>query len=521
MPDQAYTVDLKYPSAFVFGQAPLFMQWAAASAGTPGPSPTGPFTYCDLGCGDGFTLNLLAATYPGARFIGVDFNPDHLRRASELAGSAGLVNVEFREARFTELGTAGIPPMDYIAVHGVYTWVDEAVRTALHEFVRSNLKPGGLLGLQYSTLPGSAVYDPLFNYVKWFAEHIPGDSVHRFAAGLEQLQRLRPHAAFFRELPGAGELLDNVSRHAVNALVHDVLNRSAHSFYSHEVHEAMAALGLRYAGTGDLRLNHPALSMSRAAYAALEAVAGGDERLRLMAQDLILNTRSRFDVFHRPAAAPGAGAVAQGLRAVGDFRLRRMGVADNLEVRRRASSEVAVDLTSPVHTAVLAAVGDGSPSIDEVLNNTASDAVGQPAVESAIKELLAARFLNVAIGPAQEAEHRADRRYRFSSPLNSILLDETIHLAESVPFASQALGTVLMIPAEERMCLAAWLGRDLAQVWNVLERANRRPVDRRGGPIQSAGQFRAEIEARVPKLIEIVVPWLLRYGVLEDDGPAL
>ena len=517
--DPGYTTDLIYPSAFVFGQAPVFMQWAAAVAGTPGLSPTKPFAYCDLGCGDGSTLNLLAAAYPWARFVGVDINSDHLRRATELATGGGLGNVTFREASFAELATAGLEPMDYIAVHGVYTWVDDAGRQALHEFVRSNLKPGGLLGLQYSSLPGSAVYDPLFNCLKWFADRVPGDSLHRFAVGLEQLQRLRPHAAFFRDLPQAGELIDNVSRHPVNKIVHDVLNRNVHSLYFHEVHEAMTSLGLRFVGSGDLKLNHPELLMSRESCAVLDEVARGDERLRLMALDLMLNTRSRFDVFQRPAATPGACTVARGLRAVGDLRLRRVGVADNLEARRRSSSGIAVDLTSAMHTAVLAAVGDGSPTVDEVLDNSVSAAFGQAGVERAIKELLMTRFLNVMIGPALEIAPRADRRYRMSSPLNAILLDETIHVADAVAFASPVLGSALMIPADERLWLAAWLGRDFAQLWNVLERANRRLTDRRGGPILSADQLRAEVEPGVSKFVSILVPGLWRYGLLEDDGP--
>ena len=104
--------------------------------------------------------------------------------------------------------------------------------------------------------------------------------------------------------------------------------------------------------------------------------------------------------------------------------------------------------------------------------------------------------------------------------MNSILLDETIHIADAVPLASPVLGSALMIPADARLCLAAWLGRDLAQVWNVLERANRRIVDRRGGAILSVDQFRAEVEAGVPRFVASLAPGLLRYGLLEDDGPA-
>jgi 2-polyprenyl-3-methyl-5-hydroxy-6-metoxy-1,4-benzoquinol methylase len=59
-------------------------------------------TYCDLGCGQGFTANLVAAASPRAEVFAADFNPTHIASARDLASAAGAAH-QFREAAFEEL----------------------------------------------------------------------------------------------------------------------------------------------------------------------------------------------------------------------------------------------------------------------------------------------------------------------------------------------------------------------------------------------------------------------------------
>ena len=68
------------------------------------PEIGGPFQLLELGCGQGFNLCLQAANYPQARFLGIDFNPEHIAHARSLAAASGLGNVRFEQADFLELG---------------------------------------------------------------------------------------------------------------------------------------------------------------------------------------------------------------------------------------------------------------------------------------------------------------------------------------------------------------------------------------------------------------------------------
>jgi hypothetical protein len=128
------------------------------------------------------------------------------------------------------------------------------------------------------------------------------------------------------------------------------------------------------------------------------------------------------------------------------------------------------------------------------------------------------RALIVMIAPARKLEFRADRRYRLVSALNSILLDETIHVPTAVAFASPVLGSALLIPLDVRLRLLAWLGRDLERVWRILESSNRRLTDSRGRRVISFERFARQIEAALPQFAASFVPELLRFGVLEETA---
>jgi len=100
---QAVALDILYPSGFYSYQTPVMLDYVAAINGIAPPVGAGaPFTYLDLGCGDGFTIILLAAIYPCCRFIGIDFNPGHIAVGTALARAGGIANVQLIEGGFED-----------------------------------------------------------------------------------------------------------------------------------------------------------------------------------------------------------------------------------------------------------------------------------------------------------------------------------------------------------------------------------------------------------------------------------
>ena len=47
---------------------------------------------------------------------------------------------------------------DFVGLHGVWSWISNANRAAVVEFLRRKLKPGGVLYISYNASPGWAAF---------------------------------------------------------------------------------------------------------------------------------------------------------------------------------------------------------------------------------------------------------------------------------------------------------------------------------------------------------------------------
>ena len=117
---------------------------------------------CELGFGQGLTVNFLAAA-GGADWYGTDFNPSQAGFAQELAGCSDT-NVNLRDDSFQDFcRREELPEFDYIALHGIWSWISDKNRAVIVDFVGRKLKPGGVLYISYNTLPGWSGFMPLRN----------------------------------------------------------------------------------------------------------------------------------------------------------------------------------------------------------------------------------------------------------------------------------------------------------------------------------------------------------------------
>src|SRR5258708_39107588 len=78
-----YVTDTAYVHDFCRVQTPAILSFAALAKSVAAPGLDGePLTYCDLGCGQGFTANLVAAANPASRGVCSRLQSDpHRRRA--------------------------------------------------------------------------------------------------------------------------------------------------------------------------------------------------------------------------------------------------------------------------------------------------------------------------------------------------------------------------------------------------------------------------------------------------------
>jgi len=230
-----YVADISYDYNFFPELAPITISFNLLDNGFLPPS-LDRFTYCELGCGQGFTTNVLAATNPQGDFWGMDFNPTHVAAAQRLAAAAQLKNIHFSDHSFSEFLAADTPDFDFIALHGVYAWISDENRRAIGQLFRRKLKVGGVVYISYNTLPGWAPLLPLRELMVQYTRGSAEASTQKVEKGLAFAQHLHElKATYFRDNPIVKYNLEEMVEDSRNYLAHEYFNHDFHPFYHSEV----------------------------------------------------------------------------------------------------------------------------------------------------------------------------------------------------------------------------------------------------------------------------------------------
>ncbi|MFM8703886.1 MAG: class I SAM-dependent methyltransferase, partial [Planctomycetia bacterium] len=139
-----YVTDVAYIPGFYPQMSPVAMRYVAALNGVVPPETSGRFRFLELGCGLGRCVTTLAASHPRGEFVGVDVNPDHTAAVARDIAAGELGNARIITADFGHL-PEDVGSFDFIALHGVYSWVAPSVREEILAIARDRLAPGGLL----------------------------------------------------------------------------------------------------------------------------------------------------------------------------------------------------------------------------------------------------------------------------------------------------------------------------------------------------------------------------------------
>jgi SAM-dependent methyltransferase len=356
--NRGYGADIPYLRDFKPMLAPAWLDHVALVSGIDPPDRRDGFAWCDLGCGQGVTAAILAATHPSGTFHGIDAMEVHVDHGRRLAAAAAIANSRYHAADFAAAIELELPQFDYIVAHGVYSWVDRSSQDALRRFIDRRLKPGGLVYLSYNALPGWARDLPFQRLVNEVGRAFPGDSAARFAAG----------AAIARTLADAGvpalaesfilkELRERQEDYSPAYLVHEFMPAAWRPLWVTEVRTAMAAAGLEPVGSATLSENLDWMVLDEPARKTLAAIA--DANARELVRDHYLDQRLRCDVFARGNRRLDPGERAKRLLASA-FALAR----PLCDIRYRTTTPAGpLHYESPVARAIIAAVARGSGTL--------------------------------------------------------------------------------------------------------------------------------------------------------------
>jgi SAM-dependent methyltransferase len=440
-----YIVDVPYVRNFVGSLAPPTLRLVAALNGLPAP-PEADFDYCELGSGNGDTIATLAAANPEARFVGVDFNAEHVAFANGLASRTGLGNVRFLQMDFDDLGSSELSTLDFLVLHGVWSWVSAAKRRAILAFARERLKPQGLLCVSYNALPGWAALEPLRRLLRSHAESVPGSTIDRARAGVAFVERLAAaNAGYFAQHPTARSMLDMIRKGGLPYVAHEYFGAEWQPMYFADVAREMAEHGLGYVGQAPLHLNVPALALPPS---MIDLGKAARDRIGLETlKDFAANEFFRTDVYtlgkversQREKAFYFEGTPFGTLAAPGHVH------------RQCKLPNYTLDYTGPVYEAVLAAIAS-RPA-------TAMELAMRPELVMTSQAQLGSCLLNLALGgqvvpmrPAPEASS-AGTKLTMASAYNDRALEQALSSDGPPVLASPVAGTGVQLSLADALAL--------------------------------------------------------------------
>ncbi|MFM2042504.1 MAG: hypothetical protein RLY86_1080 [Pseudomonadota bacterium] len=458
-----YVTDIAYTHGFHPGMAPGAVRLALALAGIAGPDFTAPFTWCELGFGQGVNLGVLAAAYPRARFFGCDILPAHVDHARTLgrwaAGGDGVepANLTVTADPVGDYIQADLPPLDVVCLHGVWSWVGRGERAQIVRFLDRHLKPGGVAYLGYNALPGWSAHLPLRHLMKRHADQGTGPLDQRIRDAVAFAARIAAAGGAFGADPAVAARLADLAERPVGYLAHEYFNTAWEPMHVADLAASLAPAGLVFAAPVQPadHLDGATLPPAQRDLLAEE----GDPLMRATIRDHLLNTAFRRDLFVRgpvPKAADGDlhalpfAATGPMRRVPGRLRLPQgemaldrdlaLAVMERLAQGPAAAGEiapaagVAVERAAAVLTA-LAAAGLAAPA--------AGDAAGGPGTAALNRHILdrtrAGNTISVLASPVLGSGVETDRVERLFLLARQQGADPVAFAAETLALRGEGL----------------------------------------------------------------------------------
>lgn len=499
-----YVDDVPYVRHFVEELSPPRLRLVAALNGVPPPSGDD-FDYLELGCAHGDTLAALAAAHPEARFVGVDIAHEHIAQAKRLARDGGLENVGFLERDFAALEEEDLGAFDYVAAHGVLSWVSPEKRAALIALAQKKLKPGGLLYVTYNAMPGWAAIEPM-RQLLLFQGDPKESSLERARRGVAFARQMREAgAAYFAKNPEAASMLDTISKTSPAYVAHEYLHDHWSPMYFARIAWEMASHDLHFAGVLPEYLNFRDTALPEGVEKLLGSI--GDRHTFESLKDFAVDEYFRRDVYVRSAVPRSEEATRAHLDATPFGMLARQPPPE----RRIALPHRTVDLSGAAFDAMFDALGRGA-AIPAELAARAKLSIDE-ARTALVRLIVAGHAVPMRAPSAPPPPGGADRLLSIPSSYNQTMLRR---LSSETPLvlASAIAGTAFPVSGLDGIAIRAltsvaepgrekWV-HDLVERSVLRLRVGDRVVEDRGDQRRAISGAIADLRAnRLDKMIEL------------------
>ncbi len=504
-----YVADIGYTFGYYTELNPLRLRLAFLNAGLAVPDNG---AACELGFGQGLSANLHAAASV-TQWHGTDFNPSQAGFAQELASVSGAAAQLHDDAFADFCARPGLPDFDYIGLHGIWSWISDANRAVIVDFVRRKLKVGGVLYISYNTLPGWATFAPMRHLLTQHAATLGADGVgivSRIDGALDFAGKLlATNPVYARANPTVPERLNKVNGQNRHYLAHEYFNADWHPMYFSDMARWLEPAKVGYACSANLLDHVDAINLTAEQQELLKSLP--DAQMRETVRDFMVNQQFRKDYWVKGPRKLSPLEQAEALRA-----LRFVLVTCRSDVSLKVAGALGeASMSEAIYGPVLDALADHKPRTLGQLEQAVKDkGVNFAQVLQAVVILAGAGSL----APAQE-EALVARAKKQSDKLNAHLMHKARGSAELNYLTSPVTGGGVTVGRFAQLFLLARAQghkqhADWAQfAWGLLAAQGQR-ILKDGKALDTPEENLAELAQQAQEFAEKQLPLLKALGVV-------
>ena len=498
-----YVADIGYTYGYYTELNPLHAKVALLNAGQVCPAFG---SACELGFGQGISTNLHAAA-SDTQWHGTDFNPSQAAFAQELAAAAGS-SARLYDESFAEFANrTDLPDFDYIALHGIWSWISDENRAVIVDFVRRRLKVGGVLYISYNTQPGWGAMGPLRDLLIQHADVLGADGagiVSRINGAFEFVDKmLATNPAFARANPQVLERIKTIKAQNRNYVAHEYFNRDWQPMAFAKMGHWLQAAKVQWACSANNLDAIDAVNLTAAHQELLKDIP--DPMFRQTVRDFCVNQQFRRDYWVKGARTLSALEQAEMLR-----RQKYILIKPRADVELKVTASLGeAQLQDAVYQPILDLLADHKPrTVAELEQELRTQRISFTQIQQALMVLAA----TMTVLPVQD-EAQIERAQKMTRKLNSHLMHKSRIAADLMYLASPVTGGGIQIGRFQQLfLLAREKGHKLPQdwahfVWQQLVAQGQRIV-KEGKTLQTAEESLALLTSDAQAFVEVQLPIL-------------
>lgn len=264
------------------------------------PAPAANAKVLELGCSMGGNIITQALYYPDAEFTGIDLSGRQVAQGNAIIEKMGLKNVRLEEKDILTVDES-FGKFDYIIVHGIWSWVPDAVKDKIFSICRNNLTEHGIAYISYNVYPGWKRQEQLREIMYFAGRDVLEEPLEaRTRKGLDALKALAEILENDKGLGGGGKLpaIQKILNHNFYYIAHEYMEAFNDPIYVNGFIEWANRHRLAYIGDTDLHVSFVSW-MAEHTRERILALAGGDYIAKEFYSDILSDRQFRRSLLCR------------------------------------------------------------------------------------------------------------------------------------------------------------------------------------------------------------------------------